>query len=578
MMRVARVLSFAATLGAAAGAAGGTGGPANNVQTVRIDVLVSDAGGGAVKNLTPADFELLDEGVARPTTVSPAADAPRLVAIFLDEYHVSAEAGAAVREAVTKFVDRALGPQDRLVVMKPLDSILTIELTTDRNAARRVIQSFEGRKGEYAPRSAYERNFIAGTPARIEVARTQVALSALNALAAHLSGVADQRKTLVVVTDGLGRAERRRGLDLPTIETIIRSADRANVAIYPISPAAPLPDDRAADAVRSLAGETTGRAASVDIEAGLQRALADASAYYLLTYQAERPQDGKFHAVEVRVKRPGAEVRARKGYFAPSLDDALRADLLDRINNPPPAVPLEPAPHASVLIRPWFGMARGDAGKTRITFVWEPAARPVGGRAQRVPTRLVMTALAPDDSVLYEGVVLPTGPGTTDGAGVAPARVVFDMPPGRLRLRMTIQDSAQQVLDSDVRSIAVRDMKQGVEIATPEVLRARNAREFKSLGAAAAVPVASREFSRTEQLLVRFRAYGPGEAPVAVTARLKSRMGGVMRELEVRQSAGGASELDLSLAGLAAGDYIIELTATGTAGNAKDGVDFRVTS
>ena len=51
-----------------------------------------------------------------------------------------------------------------------------------------------------------------------------------------------------------------------------------------------------------------------------------------------------------------------------------------------------------------------------------------------------------------------------------------------------------------------------------------------------------------------------------------------MRELEIRPSPGGASEVNISLAGLAAGEYIIEVTATGSAGNAKDVVDFRVTN
>jgi hypothetical protein len=145
---------------------------------------------------------------------------------------------------------------------------------------------------------------------------------------------------------------------------------------------------------------------------------------------------------------------------------------------------------------------------------------------------------------------------------------------------MAIQDAAQQVLDSDVRSIVVRDMKTGVAIATPEVLRARNAREFRALDGETAVPVASREFSRTERLLVRFQAYGADDAKPIVTARLRSRMGGTLRELPVTAptAPGGASEIDVPLAGLAAGEYLIELVVTAPTGNAKDVIDFRVTT
>ncbi len=140
-------------------------------------------------------------------------DEPRLVAIFLDEYHVGAGATARVREATARFVEQDLSPRDLVVVMKPLDSLLTIRLTPTARTARRAIETFEGRRGDYEPRNAYERDYIAGTPARIEAARTQVALSAINALAVQLGSLADRRKTLIVVTEEIGRTERRRGLE-----------------------------------------------------------------------------------------------------------------------------------------------------------------------------------------------------------------------------------------------------------------------------------------------------------------------------------------------------------------------------
>jgi hypothetical protein len=57
------------------------------------------------------------------------------------------------------------------------------------------------------------------------------------------------------------------------------------------------------------------------------------------------------------------------------------------------------------------------------------------------------------------------------------------------------------------------------------------------------------------------------------------RGGQEMRRLAVSPPAtpGGQNEIDLPLAGLAAGEYQIELTATSPAGEAKDLVGFRVT-
>jgi VWFA-related protein len=552
-------------------------------QIVRIDVIPSDPRGRILDALGPADFDVRDDGITQTIDGAQLIRAgdqdARLVAIFLDEYHVSHSATDRVRDALTRFVDHGLGPRDLLAVMRPLDSLFTIQLTTERAAARAAIQQFEGRRGEYEARSTYERNFMAGTPARIEAARTQVALSAINALAVQLGTVVDRRKALVVVTEGMSRSDRRRGLEyLPTVDTIVRSADRGNVAIYPLDPGDAQAGDAGVDTVRALAGKTAGQAFA-DLDSGLRRALDDSTTYYLLTYRAVRADDGKFHAVQVGVKRPGAQVRARDGYFAPSPDDALRAELLDRIDHPKPPPPAEPAPHVSQLIRPWFGMSRGEGGRTRVTFVWEPATRVPGERTRRVPSRLMLTALAPDSSVIFNGLVMPTGPGTMEASGAPPARAVFDVAPGRLSLRMSIQDAASQTLDSDVRSVAVRDLKTGVTIGTPEVLRARNAREFRALDAPAAVPVVSREFSRTERLLIRFFAYGPGDARPDVSARLLSRSGGAMRVLPIAlASDGDEHEVDVPLASLAAGEYFIELAATSSAGNAKDMINFRVTN
>jgi hypothetical protein len=156
---------------------------------------------------------------------------------------------------------------------------------------------------------------------------------------------------------------------------------------------------------------------------------------------------------------------------------------------------------------------------------------------------------------------------------------VFDVKPGRLRLRMSIQDAASQQLDQDVREISVRDLRGEVAVGSLQILRARNAREFRALDADAAVPVASREFSRAERLLIRFQAYGPGDAAPPISARLLGRTGQALRDLTVsRASTAGDNTIDLPLADLATGEYTIEVTASGPGGDARDRVAFRVTS
>ena len=580
--------------------------PAPSARLVTIDLVATDARGRTVENLTAADFDLREAGAplalesvrfvravpaARPAPVpvltaaderqAAARDAARLFAIFLDEYHVQAGANAdRVRDALLQFVDRDLSPDDLIVVMKPLDSLLAIRSARDRDAARAAIESFSGRRGDYEPRNAYERDYIAGTPARIDAVRNQVALSAINALALHLGALSDRRKTLIVASEGVGRADRGRGQEyLPTLDTIVRSANRANVAIYAFDPRDAAADAAPDDALRRLADDTDGQAAISDADAMLRRASADSSAYYLLSFRAPHPDDGRFRELEARVKRSGVRVHARKGYWTASPDEALRTALLARLNEPRKVVPPEPAPHASPLIRPWFGMARGRDGSTRVTFVWEPAVRVPGDRTRRVPARLVLTAKTSDGTVVFEGPVAPTGPAAMDAPGATPPRAIFEVRPGRLRLRMSIEDAASQALDQDVRDISVRDLRGEVAVGTPEVLRARNAREFRALEADAAAPVASREFSRTERLLIRFQAYGSSSAPPQVSARLLGRSGYAIRDLAVTPSATpGDQAIDLPLASLPTGEYVVEVTARRGARDASDRFTFRVTS
>ena len=49
-----------------------------------------------------------------------------------------------------------------------------------------------------------------------------------------------------------------------------------------------------------------------------QRISTDVRAQYVLTYYAKsEARDGRFRSLQVKVKRPGLQVRARRGYYAP---------------------------------------------------------------------------------------------------------------------------------------------------------------------------------------------------------------------------------------------------------------------
>jgi VWFA-related protein len=597
--------------------------PVSAPPAARVDVVAEDRAGKTAEKLTADDFEVIENGVrkeiaavrfvkadgavaageAAPPIASAsdeqteaARDGTRLFAIFFDEYHVAAGEGAAqARTILTDFIDRTLGPRDMVLVVKPLDSLLMLRMTRDRAAALGAIAQFEGRKATYEPRSALEASITAGDHSRADAVRVQVVTSALNAIAAHLGGLSVSRKALIVVTEGFASPARRRGEGaLPTVDSVIRSANRGAVSIYTLDPRAlalrsgdarhpaPPPADGSPEkaereVLTTLAAETDGAAlvTAGAIKPGLDRLVRDVSGHYVLTLAGPDAGDGgRFHQVDVRVRRPGIAVRARKGYWSATPDDLFRAREAARANTPPPPPPL---PHrASPLIRPWFGVMRDAEGGSQVSFVWETADRVPGERGRAVPpARIRFKALGADGQTIYEGTVRPAG--VPLGPPDTPPQLVFPAPPGRMRIEMAIEDATTRVIDTDVRDVIVRALAGPVSLGTPQVLRSRTAREHTMLGGSpAAVPVATRVFSRTERLWVRIGAYA-ADGPLELTARLLSTVGGPMRTLTIEQTAiADMHQVDVPLAGLAVGEYSVQFSATVGGRVVSEAVTFRV--
>jgi hypothetical protein len=72
--------------------------------------------------------------------------------------------------------------------------------------------------------------------------------------------------------------------------------------------------------MRNVAEQTGGvsEVRNSDLVRGVHDIIEDNSSYYLLGYYPEPlVRDGKYHQIDVKVKRPGLHVRARNGYIAP---------------------------------------------------------------------------------------------------------------------------------------------------------------------------------------------------------------------------------------------------------------------
>jgi VWFA-related protein len=106
---------------------------------------------------------------------------------------------------------------------------------------------------------------------------------------------------------------------------IIDQANRSNAAFYTIDPGGlrvSVPDRNSA--LGSLASGTDGLfiSNSNDLASGFKKIVDDMSSYYLLGYYSTNAKpDGRFRSITVRVNQPGVQVRARKGYRAPTEEE-----------------------------------------------------------------------------------------------------------------------------------------------------------------------------------------------------------------------------------------------------------------
>ena len=177
-------------------------------------------------------------------------------------------------------------------------------------------------------------------------------------LIAHHLGVCKGRKNLVWVSSsfpisvGYDKADLNWTNDTggefgPEVQRAAQALTDANIAVYPVDARGLVGADNSAagtafsdevtdptdpdthvptraapetfDTMRVLAESTGGRAfyGTNNIAGAIRHAMEDARVTYTLEYYPSKVKwDGSFHEIKVKVDRPGAEVRARKGYFA----------------------------------------------------------------------------------------------------------------------------------------------------------------------------------------------------------------------------------------------------------------------
>ena len=404
------------------------------VTAVLVDVVVRDKHGMPVRDLQPADFEVLEDGVpqtvgsfkgifddtpapgAAAETAPPEAPtpyaiagprsdpmAPPVTALVFDRLSPEAQ-GLAVHAAKSYFGGnnkkeaptfvgvfsiegslRSVTPFTRSVeqIEKGLDEMQkrgSASFGIDREHKARVAQQAEssqqtadaaigaaGRGGTQGIGSSPAAAALAQMESQMltkfeELERDEQGYSQVNSLFAIIEALRPLpgRKSVVLFSEGVAIPPAV----LRLFTGVIDAANRANVSIYTMDAAGLRVDseqrkiadqvneaakrglssyasssrgsgnepltkasERNEDALRQdphtglgeLAQDTGGQLFenTNNLRTGFERLESDLRNYYLLGYTpANATYDGKFRTIEVRVKRPGVTVAARKGYFA----------------------------------------------------------------------------------------------------------------------------------------------------------------------------------------------------------------------------------------------------------------------
>jgi VWFA-related protein len=401
--------------------------------------------------------------------------------------------------------------------------------------------------------------------------------------------------------------------DAQQYRRLLDEANRANASFYPVDPRGlvvfdtPLGGNRtglpapgsttitppSVDAamlssrltsLRTLAEATDGLAIvdSNNLDAGMQRIVSDLSSYYLLGYYSSGKLDGKFHAISVRVKRPGVQVRARRGFLAASAADVKKTANAAPMPDKETLAAGEEKHALEAVLAPLSSYTRELPLRLLTAVGWSAARTPTvwvvaeagrgqdwmgGGSANAMLVDTAGTTVASTDAAIDPGarsVRLALTPATT-------------IAPGEYDVQLRVKGAGSATATTDDTRVAIA--------AAPAPTGALFMRRGPTTGNRDQ-PTADLRFHRSERLTVEVPAVS-SEPP---QARLLDRTGKLVAAVPVaastRLDVNGArwDTARLSLVPLGIGDYLIEIRAggageaggAGAAGETRTLVAFRI--
>lgn len=272
------------------------------VDIVSLNVTVTDGINKYVTDLNEADFQIFEEGVRQEITFFSRRQQPIALSLLLDSSASMEDKLPTLQTAAGNFV-RRLNPND-------IAQVIDFDSRVD------VRQVFTGSQPDLL--TAIDR-IAAGGSTSLHNA-IYIALKELRKVRA----VTEQdirRQALVVFSDGEDTSS------LVAFDEVLDLSKRSETSIYAIAL-------RGADVqtkgfreaefvMRTLALETGGRSffpAKIDDLNSVYSQIADELAsQYTIGYTSKNPRrDGAWRRIDVRVTRPNASARAKRGYYAPT--------------------------------------------------------------------------------------------------------------------------------------------------------------------------------------------------------------------------------------------------------------------
>lgn len=272
----------------------------SEVELVALEVCVKGRDGRLINDLTPQDFLVLEDRTPQQLSFFLPGDRVPLAVVMLMDRSSSMMGSKLERAkaAASAFI-RALNPQDRVgLITFARRADRAVPLGTDHRAAERAV-------AEIPPAGGLTGMFDA----------ILVALQDLKQARARTSE--ESRYVMIVLSDGQDTSS------LVDFDEVLDAVRRSDVMVYGISLRTDAKDRWLAPGyeLARLAADTGGRAVGVratqDLTSIYEEIAAELRHLYRLGYVSSNTGgDGKWRTVSVRVARPDARARTRRGYFA----------------------------------------------------------------------------------------------------------------------------------------------------------------------------------------------------------------------------------------------------------------------